>query len=114
LPVDPRPGSQPELDSGRGLLGGNDWLKATAAGVVGGLILRAGFEITVSRAGFVFLAAAMSGQDPRAALLARAWLLGGVFITLGAAAVAAALVREHRTTWVLVAMACVAIPLLTP
>jgi len=37
-----------------------------------------------------------------------------VLVTLGAAAAAFALVRENRMLWMLVAMACVAVPLLAP
>jgi hypothetical protein len=80
--------------------------------VVGGLILRAGFEMTVNRAGFLLLSAAVSGQEPHLATLARLWLLAGVLVTLGAAALSSMLVREHHPLWMLVAMACVAIPLL--
>lgn len=83
-------------------------------GVVGGFVLRAGFELTASRAGYLFLAAAAGSVDPRATLLARLWLLSAVLFTVGAGAGAFALVRENRMLWMLVAMTCVAIPLLAP
>jgi hypothetical protein len=78
------------------------------------LILRTVFEITVSRAGFLFLGAAATGQDAHAATLVRLWLLGGVLVTLGTAGLTAIVVQTNRALWVLVAMACVAGPLLTP
>ncbi len=106
--------TQPEPPSSRELLGRMDWLKAVAIGVIAGLILRTGFEMTVSRAGFLFLGAAASGQDVHAATLVRFWMLGGAVITLGTGALTAVVVRTHRALWVLVSMACVAMPLLTP
>ncbi|TMI87912.1 MAG: hypothetical protein E6H00_14195 [Bacillati bacterium ANGP1] len=83
-------------------------------GVLGGFLLRVGVEMTASRAGDLLLAAAAGSVDPRATLLARLWLLSAVLVTLGAAAAAYALVRENRMLWMLVAMACVAVPLLAP
>ena len=77
---------------------------------MGGFLLRAGVELTASRAGDLLLAAAAGSVDPRATLLARLWLLSAVLVTLGAAAAAFALVRENRMLWMLVAMACVAVP----
>jgi hypothetical protein len=40
--------------------------------------------------------------------------LGGVLVTLGTAGLTAIVVQTNRALWVLVAMACVAGPLLTP
>ncbi len=108
------PGTQPEPPSSRELLGRMDWLKAVAVGVTAGLTLRTGFEMTVDRTGLLFLGAAVTGQDAHAAMLVRSWLLGGVLITLGAGAVTSLLVRTQRVLWVLVSMACVAMPLLMP
>jgi hypothetical protein len=76
-------------------------------GVAAGLLLRTGFEMTVSQAGFLFLG------DAHAATLVRLWMLGGVLVTLGTGALTALVVRTHQALWVLVSMACVAIPLLT-
>jgi hypothetical protein len=91
-----------------------DWLKAVAIGVIAGWMLRTTFEMTVSRAGFMFLGAAATGHDVHATTLVRLWLLGGVLMTLGTGALTAVVVRTHRALWALVSMACVAMPLLTP
>jgi hypothetical protein len=89
-------------------------LKASAIGIAAGAILRTGFEATISRAGFLFLGAAATGQDAHAATLVRLWLLGGVLVALAAGALTAFVVRAHRVLWLFVSMACVALPLLTP
>jgi hypothetical protein len=91
-----------------------DMLKASAIGITAGAILRTGFEVTISRTGFLFLGAAATGQDAHAATLVRLWLLGGVLVTVGAGACTVLVVRTHRVLWLLVSMACVALPLLTP
>ena len=91
-----------------------DWLKSIAVGVTAGLILRTGFEMTVDHARLVFLGALMTAQDAHAAMFVRFWLLGGVLITLGAGVLTALLVRTQPIIWMLVSMACVALPLLTP
>ncbi len=89
-------------------------LKAAAIGGTVGLLLRAALDITVSRAGLTVLGAVATGQDARAATLIRLWILGAVLATLGSGALTAVLVQRHRALWVLVSMACVALPLLVP
>jgi hypothetical protein len=89
-------------------------LKASAIGVAAGALIRTGLEMTIGRAGFLFLGAAATGQDAHAAALVRLWLLGGILVTVGAGACTALVVRAHHVLWLFVSMACVALPLLTP
>ena len=108
------PGRPPEPPGSAELLGQRDWLKAVAIGVIAGGLLRAGFELSVSRSALLFLGAAAGAQDAHAVTLIRLWMLGGVLVTLGAGAFTAVIVRTHPVLWAFVSMACVAIPLLTP
>ncbi len=78
------------------------------------MLLRAGLDMTVGRAGLMLLGAMATGQDARAATLIRLWILGGVLATLGCGALTAVLVRRQQALWMLVSMACVALPLLVP
>jgi hypothetical protein len=97
--------------SGREPLGHIDLLKAAAIGGLAGLLLRAGLDMTASGTGLMALGGL---ADPRAATLIRLWILGGVLATLGSGALTAVVVRRHHALWVLVSMACVALPLLLP
>ncbi len=100
--------------SSRELLGLSDMFKAAVIGGTVGLLLRAGLDMTVGRAGLMVLGAIATGQDARAATLIRLWILGGVLATLGCGALTAVLVRRQQALWMLVSMACVALPLLVP
>lgn len=100
--------------SSRELLDRIDMLKAAAIGGTVGLLLRVALDITVSRAGLTVLGAVATGQDVGAATLIRLWILGAVLATLGSGALTAVLVQRHQALWVLVSMACVALPLLVP
>lgn len=100
--------------SGREPLGRFDMLKAVAIGGTVGVLLRAALDMVVGGAGLAILGAMAAGLDARAATLIRVWILGGVLATLGSGALTAVLVRRHEALWVLVSMACVAVPLLVP
>ena len=70
--------------------------------------------MTASGTGLIALGGLAAGHDPRAATLMRFWILGGVLATLGSGALTSVVVRRHQALWVLVSMACVALPLLLP
>jgi hypothetical protein len=100
--------------SGREPLAHLDMLKAAAIGGLAGLVLRAGLDLAAGGTGLIALGGLGAAHDPRAATLMRLWILGGVLVTLGSGALTAVVVRRHQALWVLVSMACVALPLLLP